>query len=65
MTQNRRFTPPWSVEETRACFIVTDNAGQKLAYVYFEDERGVGLRRACSPATKLGASPPTSPSFRT
>ena len=40
MTQNRRFTPPWSVEETRACFIVTDNAGQKLAYVYFEDEPG-------------------------
>jgi hypothetical protein len=21
-----------------ACFVVTDNAGQKLAYVYFEDE---------------------------
>jgi hypothetical protein len=23
-----------------ACFIVEDNAGQKLAYVYFEDEPG-------------------------
>jgi len=23
-----------------ACFIVTDSAGQKLAYVYFEDESG-------------------------
>jgi hypothetical protein len=23
-----------------ACFIVTDAAGQKLAYVYFEDEPG-------------------------
>jgi hypothetical protein len=23
-----------------ACFVVTDNAGQKLAYVYFEDEPG-------------------------
>ena len=23
-----------------ACFVVIDSAGQKLAYVYFEDERG-------------------------
>jgi hypothetical protein len=23
-----------------ACFVVTDGAGQKLAYVYFEDEPG-------------------------
>jgi len=23
-----------------ACFVVKDNAGQKLAYVYFEDEPG-------------------------
>jgi hypothetical protein len=23
-----------------ACFFVTDSAGQKLAYVYFEDEPG-------------------------
>jgi hypothetical protein len=30
--------PPWSVEELDACFVVTDSAGQKLAYVYFEDE---------------------------
>jgi hypothetical protein len=36
----RRLPPPWSVEELEACFIVTDNAGQKLAYVYFEDEPG-------------------------
>ena len=40
MPSARRFTPPWSVEETLACFIVTDNVGQKLAYVYFEDEPG-------------------------
>jgi hypothetical protein len=38
--------PPWSVEELEACFVVTDSAGQKLAYVYFEDEE----RR---PAAKL------------
>jgi len=36
----RRFPPPWSVEELDACFVVIDSAGQKLAYVYFEDEPG-------------------------
>jgi hypothetical protein len=36
----RRFRPPWSVEETDACFIVKDHNGQALAYVYFEDEPG-------------------------
>jgi hypothetical protein len=29
----RRFPPPWSVEETDACFIVRDHNGQALAYV--------------------------------
>jgi len=33
-----RFPPPWSVEVSAACFVVCDGAGQKLAYVYFEDE---------------------------
>ena len=32
--------PPWSVEETDACFIMKDHAGQSLAYVYFEEEPG-------------------------
>jgi hypothetical protein len=36
----RRFPPPWSVEETDACFIVRDANGQALAYVYFEEEPG-------------------------
>ena len=36
----RRFPPPWSVEDIGAAFIVKDIAGQKLAYVYFEDEPG-------------------------
>jgi hypothetical protein len=40
MRDHRRFPPPWSVQELDACFIVTDRAGQKLAYVYFEDEPG-------------------------
>jgi len=34
----RRFPPPWSVEDIGAAFVVKDSAGQKLAYVYFEDE---------------------------
>jgi hypothetical protein len=37
---NRRFPPPWSVEEQSACFVVRDRSGQALAYVYFEDEPG-------------------------
>jgi hypothetical protein len=36
----RRFPSPWSVEELDACFVVRDHSGQKLAYVYFEDEPG-------------------------
>ncbi len=40
MVEARRFPPPWSVEELDACFVVRDSDGQKLAYVYFEDEPG-------------------------
>jgi hypothetical protein len=43
--ESRRFPPPWSVEETDACFIVRDHNGQALAYVYFEEEPG---RRAAA-----------------
>jgi hypothetical protein len=37
---SRRFPPPWSVEELDPCFVVKDGSGQKLAYVYFEEEPG-------------------------
>ncbi len=40
--RGRRFPPPWTVEETDARFVVKDSSGQKLAYVYFEDEPGRG-----------------------
>ena len=33
MPSPRRFPPPWSIQEL-------DGAGQKLAYVYFEEEPG-------------------------
>jgi hypothetical protein len=36
----RRFPPPWLIAELEACFVVIDGSGQKLAYVYFEDEPG-------------------------
>jgi YD repeat-containing protein len=35
-----RFPPPWTTEETDACFPVRDASGQALAYVYFEDQPG-------------------------
>ena len=41
MPSDRRFPPPWSVEEmNNACFIVRDKNGQALAYVYFESDPG-------------------------
>ena len=58
----RRFPPPWSVEETDACFIVRDHNGQALTYVYFEEEPDGAQRRTFSPATRPDASLPTSPS---
>lgn len=40
MPSPRRFPPPWSAEESDACFIVRDRGGQAVAYLYFEDEAG-------------------------
>ena len=41
MPSARRFPPPWDIEEANAaCFIVKDNSGHALAYVYFEQEPG-------------------------
>ena len=45
LSPGRRFAPPWSVEELDACFVVTDSAGQKLAYVYFEGEEAVSPKK--------------------
>jgi len=41
MPGSRHFPPPGSIREYNdACFIVRDDNGQALAYVYFEDEPG-------------------------
>jgi hypothetical protein len=36
----RRFPPPWSVEDIDAAFVVKDGGGQKVGYVYYEEEPG-------------------------
>jgi hypothetical protein len=42
MPSPRRFPPPWTAEEFHefSCFVVKDANGQKLGYVYFEEEPG-------------------------
>ena len=40
MPANRRFPPPWPVEDIGAWFLVKDGNGQKLAAVYYEEEPG-------------------------
>ena len=41
MLDRRRFPQPWFVEETPACFIVRDRAGQALAHLYYEESAGL------------------------
>ena len=40
--------PPWFVEQQEACFVIRDHSGQKLAYVYFEDELRALTRTSCN-----------------
>jgi len=40
MPAPRGFPPPWSVENIGAAFVAKDNGGQKLAYVYYDEEPG-------------------------
>ena len=53
----RRFSPPWSVEELDACFVVTDSAGWKLSYVYFEDDRVKCMAGLTAPRSHHGDAP--------
>lgn len=38
MSPRRRFPSPWKIEEATESYVVTDAMGQRLAFVYFEDE---------------------------
>jgi hypothetical protein len=61
--KQRRFPRPWDIEEiNKAAFVVRDNNGTALAYVYFEEEPG---RRTAagllSRAMRLGGEPLRTP----
>jgi hypothetical protein len=55
-----RFPPPWSVEDIGAAFVVKDNDGQQLAYIYFEDEPGQLTHVVEIAIPSLGLEPQTS-----
>jgi hypothetical protein len=46
---NRRFPPPWWIEEIGAAFVVKDSSGQKLGFFYYEGEPD---RRSAKSLTK-------------
>src|SRR5215469_14958280 len=59
---DRRFPPPWSVEELNdACFVVIDSAGQKLAYVY--EKSGVAKRQRSGEVLSSHLRAPHRPNF--
>jgi hypothetical protein len=35
---DRKFSPPWTIEDNGACFMVRDTNGQALGYAYYEEE---------------------------
>jgi hypothetical protein len=39
----RHFPPPWTVEDNGACFIIRDDNGRALAYVYYDHPQGGDL----------------------
>jgi len=56
-TKKIEHRPPWSVEELDACFVVTDSAGWKLSYVYFEDDRVKCMAGLTAPRSHHGDAP--------
>jgi hypothetical protein len=56
MAYPRRFPAPWKVEESDESYVVVDGLGQRLAYLYFEDEpvrKGIAGRLSKDDAWKL------------
>ena len=56
MAYPRRFPPPWKVEEHDESYLVTDGFGQRLVYLYFENEsvrQGIMKRLTKDDAWKL------------
>jgi hypothetical protein len=53
MESGQNLSPPWSVEERPAAFVVRDHSGQPLAYVFFEEKPS--RRSAAKPLTKAEA----------
>jgi hypothetical protein len=51
------FPPPWDIEEhNQSCYIVRDDNGQALAYVYFESEPGRRTAAGLLTGTRPGGS---------
>ena len=42
---NRRFAPPWSIEDIGTAYFAKDGGGQKLAYIHYEDAGDSEMRR--------------------
>ena len=63
MTSSRRFPPPWSVEETDACFIVKAAAYRWRTSISRKSPAGE-RRQSCLPGARRGGSLQTSPNCR-
>ena len=64
MLDRRRFPAPWFVEETPACFIVRDRAGQALAHLYYEASDGRSAAICSRKPRHGGARQPSPSSFK-
>ena len=56
---DRRFPPPWIVDELAECFIIRDANGQALSYVYFDDDphrRAVNKRLTRDEASRVATN---------
>ena len=52
----RRFPPPWTVEEGDNYFVVRDGEGQQLAYVHFDNPRAAAKPLTRDEAQRIAAN---------